>query len=691
MSMETKPRLMSRRITRNRATDTCAQLGIQMVSVWDDRLAEVWAPPGHAGSGVVVGGYGVLTARHVVAEVVEGSAAGPVLARVVREGEPQRWVPMRMVAADLEWDLAVFEVDPNRPEAAAWARPGSPSPTVVTIGQTSVEGCEAVGFPDEEVQRSNGIQPGDAVRQSEQLRGTLLPRGQAKPPVAPHRHLPRNWMPLDVSTATPDGQLGWRGMSGAGVLLPDGRLAGIVVAAQASHQQRRLFVVPLAIALSQSPHLVTALATVVGGQQAAEELLAPQYRRVLDRESVGEDGLPRRLAEITDLGVFGVKPVDLSGEPPYLNYVPRDDDTRLVTALRELGGKRMVMLIGDSGSGKSRSMAQAARAKFPSHRFLRPIEHQLSRLLELPLTDLGPALVWLDDIEKYAHPAMRQTLQQLLALNIVTVATIRREELMALTTTGEIHNPSGQALTDKRLVEHLGWKREWSQSERDRTPHHVANRLARLAVSVGLPLGVWAVAGPQLVQRLDFASSDEDYPCRFALVRAVLDWYRTGLTIPIPKTVLIDLINHSYLGRRASLADISDAISWCTSPVPVGGRRAQYSLLTIQGDGLAINDYVQDHDRRHNPPPIPGPTWSTALANAYDAASLTALGIAAYRAGHAQTARTAFNALARVGDTSAMFNLGLLLKDLNDAESQYWYKRARATAHLRLGAIQVDL
>jgi Trypsin-like peptidase domain len=659
-----------------------------MVSVWDDRLAEVWAPPGHVGSGVVVGGYGVLTARHVVAEVVEGSVAGPVLARVVREGGPQRWVPMRVVAADAEWDLAVFEVDRNRPEAVAWVRPGSQSPVVVHVGGTSVDGCEAVGFPDEEVQHPEGARPGAAVRQSEQLRGTLLPRGQAKSPVAPRRRLPRNWMPLDVSTATPGGQAGWRGMSGAGVLLPDGRLAGVVVAAQARHQRRRLFVVPLAVALDQSSDLVTALAEVVGGPLVAEALSAPLYRSVLYRESVGEDGLPRRLAEITDLGVFGVKPVDLAGEPPYLNYVPRDDDGRLVMSLGELAGKRMLMLVGDSGSGKSRSLAQATSDKFPAHRFLRPIEHQFPLLLQLPLTDLGPTLVWLDDVEKYAHPAMGETLEQLLALDIVVVATIRREELAALTTAGEIHNPSGEALADERLVKHFGWKREWSQAERDRTSRYVTNSLPLQAVNAGLPLGVWAVAGPQLVQLLDFARSDEDYPYRFALVRAVLDWYRTGLTTPMPKSALGDLIN-AYLDQRASDADISDAITWCTRPVAIGGRRAQYSLLTIEYDGLAINDYVQDHDRRHDPPPIPGPTWSAALANASGTHSLTALGIAAYCAGQAQTARTAFNALAVVGDTSAMFNLGLLLKDVDQDESQYWYRRARATAHIRLSAIHV--
>jgi hypothetical protein len=662
-----------------------------MASVWDDRLAEVWAPSGYVGSGVVIGDGSVLTAWHVVAAVIDGLASGPVLARVIRDGAAGEWVPMRVVGHAADWDLAVLEVDWNRSEAMAWMRPTSTPPVMVAVGGASVDGCEAVGFPDEEVQRSVGTSPVGLVRQSEQLRGILLPMGQARLPIiGPHRESPKSWMPLDVSTSTPGSQRGWRGMSGAGVLLPDGRLCGIVVAAQAHHQQRRLFMVPLAMALADSAQLVAALTAATGRPPIAEALSAPLYRRVLYQESVGEDGLPRRLGEIANLGVFGVKPVDLADEPPYLNYVVRDDDSRLTAALGELAGQRVLMLVGDSGSGKSRSLAEAVCDKFSDHRFLRPLEHQFPRLVDLPLADLGPTLVWLDDLEKYAHPAIQGILERLLALDVVAVATIRREELAALTNTGEIHNPSGQALANRQLVEHIDWKREWSQTERDRTPSQVTNRLARQAVAGGLPLGVWAVAGPELVKRLDRARADEDYPCRFALVRTVLDWYRTGLTTPMATSDLTDLINQAYPDQPASDADIRSAINWCTQPVAVGGRRAQYSLLTVKHGALAINDYVQDHDRRHSPPPIPDPIWSAALGNADDEASLTAVGIAAYGAGRLAMARTAFNTLASTGDTSAMFNLGSLLKDVNPDESQYWFKQARATAHVRLSAIHVD-
>jgi hypothetical protein len=648
-------------------------------SMWDDRLAEVWAPPGRAGSGVVIGAVGVMTARHVVAEVVDGTAAGQVLARVVRRGTPPTWVPMRVVADAPQWDLAVLEIDHARPEAAAWLRPVSPSPTVVTVGGGSEEGCEAVGFPDQEVQHPEGAAgPGAVVRQSEQLRGTLLPMGQAKPPAAPRPRMPQKWMPLDASTATPGEQAGWRGMSGAGVLLADGRLAGIAVAAEAGHQQRRLYVVPLAVALAQSAELAAALAAMAEAPVVAEARSAPSYRRVLYNESLGADGTPLRLDEVADLGVFGVKPVDLADEPTYLNYVPRDDDRMLIGALRDAAAaSRALLLVGDSGSGKSRSAAQAARDVFVAHRLLRPVEHQLPELPDLPLADLGPAVVWLDDIEKYAHPALREILERLLNGGAAVVGTIRRKELEALTTTGEIRNPSGEALSDERLVQRLDWKREWSQPERDRTAEHVTNPVARQAVAAGLPLGVWAVAGPQLVNQLDFAHADEDYPSRFALVRAVLDWYRTGLTSPTPRPVAADLINHAYLDQAASDDDITEAIGWCTHPIDIGGRRARYSLLTLHDDQhLAVNDYIQDHDRRHDPPPIPDRTWSAALADASDAMSTWSVGTTAYDAGNTAITLSAMRTLAAAGETDAMNNLGVLFAGEDPAAARTWYEQA---------------
>lgn len=651
-------------------------------SIWEDRLAEVWASPGRSGSGVVVGTFGILTARHVIAGPMEAASGGRVLARVIRRRSPAAWVPMRIVGSNSEWDLAILEVDQSRLNAAAWLKPSSPSPIVVKMGSTSEEGCEAVGFPDDAVQHGDDTNPIDAVRQSEQLRGTLLPIGQAKPPVAPGRALPPAWMPLDVDTVPPAELSGWGGMSGAGVVLPDGRIAGLVVAAEHGKAQRRLYVVPVAAALANVPDLATSLAAVVGKPVVAEALSAPFYRRALYNKTLGADGLPQRLGEVVSLGVFGVKPLNLPGEPSYLEYVPRDDDETLRKSLTEAAySKRAFLLVGDAGSGKSRSAAEASRSTFTDHRLVRPLEHQLAQLCELPLADLGPALVWLDDAEKYALPALREILERLLETGAVVVGTIRRKELQALTEAGEIRNPAGESLADTQLILRLDWRREWSPSERSRAPQHITNSLARQAVADGMSIGVWAVAGPQLVNQFTFARSDEDHPSRFAIVRAVLDWYRTGLTTPPPPQVAAKLINEAYLNRPANDDELTDAIRWSTHPIDVGGRKARYSLLTLRDDGLAINDYIQDYDRRHDPPAIPDQTWSAAGDYATDPNLMCSVATTAYHSGHFATAEALWERAAGSGDARAMYNLGLMFVDQHPSTARTWWDRAAAIGH----------
>ena len=132
-------------------------------SLWDDRLAEVWASPGFAGAGVVVGTTGVLTARHVVAEAI-AAPEGRVLARVVRPGlATGEWVPMRPAWEAAEWDVALLVVGTAPEDAQMWQAPASPAVVVAALGASAEPGCEAVGFPESAVQMGGG-EPSERVR-----------------------------------------------------------------------------------------------------------------------------------------------------------------------------------------------------------------------------------------------------------------------------------------------------------------------------------------------------------------------------------------------------------------------------------------------------------------------------------------------------------------------------------------------
>jgi hypothetical protein len=47
------------------------------------------------------------------------------------------------------------------------------------------------------------------------------------------------------------------------------------------------------------------------------------------------------------------------------------------------------------------------------------------------------------------------------------------------------------------------------------------------------PTSAFGEDGPELTKRIGQARGDDEHSCRYALVRAVLDWYRTGVGDPI--------------------------------------------------------------------------------------------------------------------------------------------------------------
>ncbi len=667
-----------------------------MASVWVDRLAEVWASPGHAGAGVVLGREGVLTARHVVADALGGDEQR-ILARVVRPGRSvAAWAPMRVEWEDGAWDLALLSLERDSAETTSWEAPTSGEPVVVQLGASVERHCEAVGFPESAVQRTEAGSPVEVVRQSEQAAGSVAPAGQGKPPVSPRRQLPRRWLPFDVVDTTGAGkQAGWGGMSGAGVILPDGRLIGIVVTAEPEHEERRLYLVPLADALSQAPTFAQRVAELAGEAAAVQARAAPLFECVCETHSLGPDGLPRRIAEIEDLGVFGVKPADLPKEPTYLAYVPRDDDDDLRRALREaIDTRRLLLVVGGSAAGKSRSTAEAVRDLLGEYRLLRPRADALAAVPELPLAEIGTAVVWLDDIQQYAHDALRDTLDQLLEAGLVVVGTIRRAEVEQLAKPGDVRNPAGDALTDDRLVREVHWRLEWQPDEQTRLAERVSHPGALEAVAEGVSLGAYVVAGPLLVKRLERARDDDEHRCNYALVRTAIDWYRTGINQPIPLDVTGALIRQIY-DDSAEWSEIEAAMRWATAAEIGANRKTRQSLLTEDSANqtLTVHDYLLDHQQQHPDGPVANAVWQAALHRA-PRESLWSLATAAYHGDEPEVVQKALEPFVAAGDSDAMFNLGVLLKDSDPDAGRRWYEQAAAAgdsdAMFNLGVLLKD-
>ena len=121
--------------------------------------------------------------------------------------------------------------------------------------------------------------------------------------------------------------------------------------------------------------------------------------------------------------------------------MPRDGDEELSDSLQQAQATGRMLLVVGVGGGKSRSAAQAARQLLGGYRLLCPKQTSLARLGELTVTDLGAALVWLDDAERYDGRSFRATVDWLLHKGVTVVATIRRTELEARMPRSDLRDP----------------------------------------------------------------------------------------------------------------------------------------------------------------------------------------------------------------------------------------------------------
>jgi tetratricopeptide (TPR) repeat protein len=458
--------------------------------------------------------------------------------------------------------------------------------------------------------------------------------------------------------------------------LPDGRLVGLVVTAESEKQLGRLYVVPLADVLAAQPALVEAL-EAVSGRVVVEVRHAPVYRRLLYGSSLDAGGGPVIIQVDTELerfgaGKVGVKPTSIVGEPEYLDYVPRDGDRELRQALADAEqAGRMLLVVGESAAGKSRSTVEAMRAVLAGHRLLHPLPGELRALLELLPSASSQAVVWLDDAHQYADAALADTLRRL-STRAVVVGTIRRAELDRLTTVGEIRDPAGEALTDPSLVEQLPWRFVWSPGERDRVSDHVTDTATRAAVAAGTPLGAWSVAGPQLVDRFERFKHDEAFPCKFRLVETVLGWYRTGIGRPMPRRVLMAQLT----AGDCSGDEVSEAFAEATRSVFGEGRNARYSLVSLDGDEASPNDYLLNYDQQTTSALVPEHLWTAALSGCMSDDERWRVGLAAAQQRQFAIALQAFELLRAHGHAAGTYSEGVALSELkHDKEALEAYDR----------------
>ncbi|MBF6215065.1 tetratricopeptide repeat protein [Nocardia puris] len=375
----------------------------------------------------------------------------------------------------------------------------------------------------------------------------------------------------------------------------------------------------------------------------------------------------------------------------YLARTANDVDTRLAEALT---GGQLVVVVGPSKAGKTRTLFEAVRAHDPGARVVWPVIDGVGELAvhSRIATSTDPLVVWLDDLHEYLTGPTGLTPAVLARFSTrpgrtVVVATLRSEMRAQLRGGGELRQDTRMLLEQAVTV-------DLTSTSEDAVERAAAERAYPGYGSDRCGLGEGLAGAPELLARYDDARAAA--PELYTVIAVAVDWARIGRTEPIPQHVLTDLAlrelrkSHPYL--EATTASISTAIHTARTPPLGAGRAAALHTSFLEDDtrGYRAFDYLtaaddgQDH---RTPRPIPDAYWREAT-NDCDTNTLIIVGVAAYYRDNTPAATTLFQKAAEAGDRDAMFILGVLLAESGDlAEAENWYRAAIKAGHS--GAISI--
>ena len=633
------------------------------------------------GSGYLISGRLVLTAEHCTRDKATREAAARL--RVIRASDGAMADVAGMVS-DHGLDVAVLQLA----DGAPWDTSLAPPPFArVDQSQSGVlKDCTGIGFalfqrdPDRRTRHTSEFH-GIIYQTDERESGRLLIR-------EPLIHPGPVADPGGAALSDQDGKgpSPWGGLSGA-LMFYRGRAIGVVVEHHPRQGDSALRAIGFErIARSASIRECLGLPGPDGlpwvGGQAAVPLAGLA-------EFTDQDELP--LLAALDPYRLGATPSEFGDSRSYGQrdpYVPRTRDNvdgRLRAALQP---GRLVLVVGPSKSGKSRTAFEAAHQCWPQARLLAPTPAGLDRLVTHPrlASTTDPVVVWLDDLQGFlasTDPLTPALLARLLSRPgpTVVLATLRQEERARLSAaTGELTRDTRRLLDDARdTTVELG---PTSDDPDEQAAAHAAYPTADLAAA---GLGEQLAGAPALLsQYYDARHSD---PLLHAVVQTAIDWARVGMSRPIPAADLAALTVDALLSERPELEpdeqQIAESIAAARTPPTGAGRVAALRtvLLADRSRGYRPFDYLvaADDGQTSRPRAIPAPFWDQALArtNPDDA---FAVGLAAYQRDNIPAAIRATHQAAEAGNTSAMFNLGYLLEDRVDPpeldQARDWYQKA---------------
>jgi TPR repeat protein len=393
----------------------------------------------------------------------------------------------------------------------------------------------------------------------------------------------------------------------------------------------------------------------------------------------GRDGELPRVADL-DPYTLGATPSRWGNADSYGvrdRYVRRTTNNADHEITDALAGQKMVLVVGPSKAGKTRTAFEAVLRSLPLAQLLAPLPGALADLIKYPsvVDSTDDLVVWLDDLNRFLshpRPLTVSVLRRLQARSgrTAVIATLRRTERKRLRgDSGELSRDVRQLLRQAVSVdlEHtdLDERREASSYyPQEDLRHH--------------GLGEVLAGALDLLEHYDDARQTS--VALYAAIAIVIDWARVGRPDPIPEPLLREHIRDVAAELRPHLDisehDVDDAIIAArTAPGGYDRASAIRAEITDGTRGYRPFDYLlaADDGEGRSPRPIPEELWQIACEAATPEV-LLAVGGSAYFRGKTRTAIDIYVRASQLGEVTASNNLGAIAERLNDpVKAEKWY------------------
>jgi hypothetical protein len=306
------------------------------------------------------------------------------------------------------------------------------------------------------------------------------------------------------------------------------------------------------------------------------------------------------------------------------------------------------LVVGVAGSGKTRAAYEAIRRVFSGDwRIIVPLNADstwFEQLAQLNSSSaLGPAVLWLDDLQRFIDngaltPYWVRTITAWKP-PVIIVATIRTSEYTQLTdqNVGNTSADKGPAEVFRfATVIHLPSQLTASELAKVAHPFLAGSSEHENEDSI-------SNASALTQKYLDGKNTD---PVGWAIIRAAIDWRRTGVTYQIRESQLRELFRN-YLPTRSSspidLTTFKHGLDWALGTADNSPALLDATVVDIE-PGYAANDYLVafvEKDRTTTDEIIAPDTWALAIRTA-DPSQALSIGRAAYLQGQFDFARDAF-------------------------------------------------